>query len=98
MNFPTGCAPRMMITFFAEPTNRGTHIIVRLVVLVVPHQVTGDANLVRLASSRRKTVIRQPEERGQLLNANAAAIKQSLCPRRDFTNDGRRVADLGRML
>src|SRR3954464_4970432 len=98
MNFPTGCAPRMMITFLAEPTDRRTHIGVRLVVLVVPHQETGDANFVRLASGRSKTIVGQAEECRQLLNSNAAAIKQSVRPRCDFTNDRGRIADLGRMI
>ena len=87
-----------MITLFAEPTDRGAHIGVRLIVLVVPHQIPGDANLVRLAAGRGKTAVGQPQERRQLLNSNTAAIKQRLRPRRDFANDRRRVADLGRMV
>jgi hypothetical protein len=53
----------MMITFLAEPTDRGAHVGVRLIVFIVPHQVTGDANLVRLASGRSKTVVGQSQER-----------------------------------
>ena len=88
----------MMVALFAEPTDRGTDICVGFIVFVVPHQKTGDANLVRLASSRGKTVVRQSQERRQLLNSSAAAIKQRLSARRDFANNRRRVADLGRMV
>src|ERR1043166_1255093 len=98
MNFPSARAPRMMITIFAEPTDIRPDIRVRFVVLVVPHQITGHANFVRLTSGRDETVVRQSEERGQLLNSNAAPIKQRLSARRDFTNDRRRVAGLRGMV
>src|SRR6476646_3683793 len=98
MNFPPTRAPRMMIALLAEPTDKRTDVAILFVVLVVPHQITGDTNFVRLASSRGKTVVRQPQERCQFLDANTAAIKQRLRPRCNFANDRCRIAELGRMV
>jgi hypothetical protein len=88
----------MMISLFTEPTDKRADVGIGFVVFVIPHQETGHANLVRLASSCGKAQVRQPKKRGQLLNSNAASEKQRLRPRSDFTNDRRRIADLGRVI
>ena len=68
------------------------------IVIVVPHQIASHANLVCLAAGGFEAVVRQPNERSQILNANVLAIKRSLRSRRDFTNDRSGISDLWRMI
>jgi len=62
----------MMITFFAEPTDKRADVRIGFVVFVIPHQITGHANFVWLAAGRGKAVVRQSQKRSQFLNSNTA--------------------------
>src|SRR5262249_9687761 len=98
MDLPSSGAPRMMITFSAEPFNVTADVAVGSVVLIVPQQKTGHASFVCLVSGRGKAVVRQAQKRGQLLDPNAAVIKQAFRARRDFANNRRWVTGLRRVI
>src|SRR5438045_7194750 len=98
MNLPRRRAPWIMMTVRAKSPHRRADVV-RSAMVVVPHQKSGHSNLVRFAASGCfNAIIRQAKKGGQVLNPNAAPIKQTFRSRRDLADDRCRVANLRRMI
>ena len=63
----------MMNSVFAEPLNCRIYICAAVVV-VVPHEIAGHANLLRLVSGRLEALVLQPEKASERFNANTFPI------------------------
>ena len=97
VNLPSGRTPRLMV--FVRPDSLDFRADVgRAIVLVVPHEISGDANLPRGVSCRFVSQVGPAKKSGQRLNTNVIAVNGALRARRDLANDRRRVADLRGMI
>src|SRR5438552_17157273 len=79
VNLPPGGAPRVMILAATAPVDGRADVGARLIVLVVPQQVAGDADLVRLRAGRMRHdvgLLALVHERGELLHANARLVQR----------------------
>ena len=93
MNFPGGPAPWIVKLSFAGFAN-GRADIGRAVMLIIPHEISGDANLARGMPCCFVGQIRPAKKARQLLDPSVVVKNIVLGSRCDFANDCSRVADL----
>src|ERR1041385_8499328 len=97
MDFPGSRTPGIMKLVRADRSNGGADVG-RAVVIVVPSEVTGNANPPRRMVGRFIAQIRGANERCQRLHANVVAVDGVLRAWRDLANDRGRITRLRRMI
>ena len=74
MNLPRGRAPGMMVIVLAHGGDARADIRAA-VMIIVPQEITGEANLARRIAGRDRLAIGRTHEAGQFLETDAGAVK-----------------------
>ena len=90
MDFPRGRTPGMMQLVAANHLYLCANRF-RVVMEIIPHEITGYTNFTRRMVCRLKAIVQKPDETSQGQKANALIVNWFFGARRDFANDRGRI-------